>query len=150
VRHELSLLTNVRPFGWLYRHEPIKVKRRPPRLQIEKNAYDMGQHFANGARLKVPQLRDTNARHGKALRQMRAHGFHPLAQAGTEPAQGRTVRRRHSLAWMGDDHHAVPLGQPRISRHKLDKDLQLLTNLTDVQGRRFKPDRGEAPDPLIR
>ena len=72
----------MRLFWGLRGHEPVEVKSGASELEIEKDGHGMREHFANKAMLKMPQIMHPKAGHGKALRQMRAHGFHSLTQAG--------------------------------------------------------------------
>lgn len=51
-------------------------------------------------------------------------------------ARSSSDQTSHAYTELIEDFYAK-LGQPRISRHKLDKDLQLLVNLADSQGQRF-------------
>ena len=71
----------------LERDEAIEIKRRALQLQVEKDPNGMRQDFADQAMLKMPQIMHPQAGDGKALRQMRAHRFYPLAQAGAELEQ---------------------------------------------------------------
>jgi len=54
----------------------------------------MSQDFANEAMVKVPEIMDANAGHGKAFRQMCAHRFDSFTQPRTELEQGRTVKEK--------------------------------------------------------
>src|SRR5712692_10852649 len=94
---------NVRLFWGLRGHEPVEVKSGASELEIEKDGHGMREHFANKAMLKMPQIMHPKAGHGKALRQMRAHGFHSLTQAGASLQQGETMGRGHPFA--GSGHH---------------------------------------------
>lgn len=78
-------------------YEFIEIKWRAMTLQVKKDPNGMGQDFPDQAMLKMPQLMHSQAGDSKALRQMRAHGFHALAQAGADFEQRRTMGRGHLL-----------------------------------------------------
>jgi hypothetical protein len=80
----------VRLYWGLHGYEPVEVKSWAPEVEIEKDTYGMCEHLANEAMWKVPQSVNANARYGKTLGQVRAHGFHSLAHARADFQQGGT------------------------------------------------------------
>ena len=85
-------------------------------LEVEKDPYGMSQDFADQTMLKMPQIMHAQAGDGKALGQMRAHGFYSLAQTGTELEQRGTMGRGHPFAWGGYDEDTMPLGQQGLAK----------------------------------
>jgi hypothetical protein len=106
-------------------YEAIEIKWRAMTLQVKKDPNGMGQDFPDQAMLKMPQIIHSQAGDSKALCQMRAHGFHALAQAGADFEQRRTMGRGHPFA-RGSHHqdamslrlHGLPEGidKPFIGR----------------------------------
>ena len=97
-------------FSGLCDHQAIEVERRPPELEIEKDADGVRQHLTNQAMLKMPEIMDTNPRDGKAFCQMRSHGLDTLAQAFARLQQTWADGRSHAFAGRREDHDAVSLG----------------------------------------
>lgn len=75
----------------------------------------MSQDFANQPMLEGPEVMHANAGHGKALGQVRAHCFDPLAQTGTELKEERTVRRYHALPRRRHHTLSVPVRQDSLT-----------------------------------
>ena len=102
--------------------EAIEVKRRSPQVKVEKHADGMGQDFANQPMLEVPEVMPAYTGDRKAVRQVRADGFHPLAQARADLQEGGTMGRGHAFAGCGHNEEALPVRQQGLAK-RLDKAL---------------------------
>jgi len=97
-------------------HESIEIKWRALQLQVEKDPPRMCQDFPNQAMLKMPQIVHPQAGYGKALGQMRAHGFHSLPQAGAGLEQSGTMGGSPPFTRGGHDKDPMTVRQHGLTK----------------------------------
>ena len=96
----------------LGRNQTVQIQGLASEREIQKHGYRMGQHFANQAMLKMPQVVDTNPMHSKAFRQMGPHGLHELAPTGAGLDELCRIQGGLHIFLAGRHHaHALLLGQ---------------------------------------